>query len=224
MGSYYSNDCEPCPLKPAPYRIVRLFHGWTGWIMCLWLFIVAITVWCMFIDKINNAPMLIPGLLIATIVVAVFFMLLNIFYFGPYNFTRKVNTIGECKKLAPLYNRKVARDLQFHNDEWLMRKVLLGSAFILLFIAIFLGENGLNSFQPLPGVFTNDDVMNYVKVKGFQLAVLGLAGMAGVIFFESHSDFLYRTLTAMNNQFGDAVEGGELPMRTSIKSDQSFFG
>lgn len=220
MGSYYSNDCGP-GLKPAPYRIVRMYHGWLGWIAFFWQFVVAIVISCLFIGSINTQPFLLPGFLIASIIVYVIFMLINIFYFGPYNFTRPVPSIGVCNPPKSVtYNRKIARDLCFHSDEWHFRIGLLGSAFVLLFLAIFLGQNGLNTFQPLPAIFVNTDVMNYAIVKGFQIATIGLAGILMVVFFASQSDFLYRTLTAMNDQFGES-SGGELPLRA--KGNTEFF-
>jgi len=210
MGGYNAKCDE---LKPAPYRIVRLYHGWLGYIAFFWQLVVAIIMGCLIIDAINTQPFLLPGFLIVSCVGYTLFMLIDIFFFGPYNFVRPIVGLASLNHNHLItYQIKLARDLQFHNDEKHFRVGLLLSAFLLLFLSIFLYNNGLNTFQPIPAIFTNADVMWFGINKVFQAGTLAICGILSLILFDSHSDLIFRTLTEMNRRVGNEFEGGELPL------------
>jgi hypothetical protein len=169
----------------------------------------------MIIGAYNQGPWTLIALVITTILLNLGFWLWNAFSFAPYYATRMHKSYETStdegtvviEREERTYPQKVAADLKCHNDQNHFQSSFWRSIFILLFLAIFLGQNGVHTFQPLPVAPTAAQTTNFVISKLFQLMVLGSAAWSFNLLMETHSDFMWRHMTAANDQRRD--EGKE---------------
>lgn len=204
-----------CPRYESRWALP--FVGIMGWIYYVWELFIIIAVMCTITDNWNNAPWLFIGVLITSIVVGFVLWLINAFYFMPYYATRASRYYRSEPGVLPemimereerTYAGKVREDLKAHNDQEHFQGVVFRSAVILIFLGIYIGQNGTQSFQPIPAAPTEVQIMNYVVSKVFQLMILGCAAWSYGRLAETHSDFMWRHMTAENNQYREK-NGGE---------------
>jgi hypothetical protein len=206
-------------------RIAQPYVGWAGIVMYIWELIVMLWVFCMFVDVYNNQPFTFMGLIITTCVVAAILWLVNCLRCAPYYQTMPTTVYEKgdrseilVMKKAPNYAIKLQRDLQFHHDQTHFQSTLFSLSMVILFLGVFLGLNGLHSFQPIPSSFTNLDTMNYVKVKGFHLIVIGCLAWSFAHLMESKSDLIFRHFTAMNKEHREENGGKDYPLGNKLNS------
>ncbi len=188
------------------------FVGYMGWFFYVWELFVIIAVMCTLIDAWNNAPGLFLGVVVTNIGVAFILLMVNGFYFMPYyatRLTKKFEVSNEPAMLPEMimvreersYAGKVREDLKAHNDQEHFQGVIFRNIIILIFLAVIVGTRGTQSFQPIPAVFINNDIMNYVVIKCFQLLILASAAWSFSRLAETHSNFMWRHMTAENVQY-----------------------
>lgn len=191
-------------------RYALPFVGWMGWIFYAWELFIILAVMCTLTDNWNNAPWLFISVLIVSIVLAFAFLLFNIFYWMPYYATRVSRRYTAEPGVFPemvmereerTYAGKVREDLKAHNDQEHFQGVMFRSAVILIFLGVYIGQHGTQSFQPLVAGYTEVEIMNYVISKLFQLMILGCAAWSYGRLAETHSDFMWRHMTAENKQY-----------------------
>lgn len=219
---------EQVPPKYASRWAVP-FVGILGWSFYVWDLFVVIFLFVMFIDVYNTGPWLPIGLLIANIIVSFGFWLANGFWFAP-NYQTKQMKVCEPGCAAEVvmvrqeleYAGKVRNDLKYHNDQEHFQGELIRSLFILAFMGSFTGMSGAGiSFQPLAGIFSNFDVMNYVLSKGFIIMILGSAAWSFGRLCETHSDFMWRHMTAVNSAYEEKNGGKSLPLGASNNNNNN---
>jgi hypothetical protein len=193
------------------------FVGYLGYFFYVWELFVILGVMCTMIDVWNNAPWLFISVLIVNIVLAFGFWMFTGFYFMPYYATRPSKKfIAEPGQLPEItmereersYAGKVREDLKAHNDQEHFQNVLFRSIVILIFLGVFLGTRGVVSFQPLATGFTEVEITNYVISKFFQMMILACAAASYMRLGETHSDLIWRHMTAENTQYREK-NGGE---------------
>ncbi len=193
------------------------FVGGLGWFFYLWDLFVVVFLFVMFIDVYNTGPWLPIGLLITTIVVSFILWLVNGFWFAPNYQTKLMKSCepgcaGEVVMVRQDldYCGKVRCDLKYHNDQEHFQGELFRSIFIIIFLGAFTGLSGSAgvSFQPLPIGPTNTEIMNYVLSKGFIIMILGSAAWSFGRLAETHSDFMWRHMCAVNEAY-EAANGGK---------------
>jgi hypothetical protein len=191
----------------VPARHPKYFHSWMGYLGFFWQFVLLCCVSAQFLNGINTMWFFTPGFLIATVVLYIIFYLVNMFYYGPYYKKRKEIHLGKCGDIKmdnckpASYNEIVRNDLKYHNDEWHFKVCILGYGFVLITYGIMLAFDGNNTFQPLPTVPTNDDIMALILVKIFQAGICFAAGAVILFFlFETRSCLHYSYWTSLNKQ------------------------
>jgi hypothetical protein len=201
MGNLSLNCSNP--KKP---RHPTFFHGILGWIEYTWEFIVLCVVAAQFLGGITEKWPLTLGLLITTILVSGSFMLANMCWLGPNYKKRKflpIKTHCEKKddtkvKCELTFNEKVCNDLKYHSDDEHFRISALAPCFVVIIYGIFIRYNGQSTFQPLPTVPNHDDIMGFVRMMGFHLMQMGIAGTILISAFRTHWCFLYTYWTELN--------------------------
>lgn len=211
--------------QPPKYasRFAIPYVGWLGWAFYGWDLFVVLFLFVMFIDKYNTGPWLPIGLLITTVAVSFILWLVNGFWFAPNYQTKAMKA---CEPGCPSevvmvrqeleYAGKVRNDLRFHNDQEHFQGELFRSIFIIVFLGLFTGFSGSAgvSFQPIV-VITATEIMNYVLSKGFIIMILGSAAWSFGRLAETHSDFMWRHMTAINTAFEEQHGGKSLPLGES---------
>ncbi len=190
------------------WRLALPFVGMLGWIFYVWdLFVVGFML-VMFIDVYHSGwpPIMIVAV---TIVVSFAFWLINAAYFAPNYKTRQVQS---CEATCPTevvmvreereYPSALRYDLKYHNDQEHFQGELFRSLVILIFLAVFVGTKGIDTtFQPADLVYSDVSFATYVISKGFLFMILGSAAWSFGRLAETHSDFAWRHLTAINTEY-----------------------
>lgn len=209
--------------KPCPYgnRFARLFHTWYAYLIFAIGVVITIVVALMFIDVIVTLPLLLPLLLFFYWLLCLASLFFGIFYWGARFRTRLVKVkSGECepdKEVPADENKQRERLLQLGNGQWLLLYLVVAIFVVLVFLTVFLWDEGLETWQPLPLLANNVQLMNYIKIKGFQLMVLGVLMGAFIIVLYAGSDYMYRQFYALNNAY-NKQHGSNLPV------DQQYHG
>ena len=211
--------------------------GGAGIFSLIWKIIVALWVLSMVIDAYNIYWFTLPGLLISMIVLDFVLWCITVFWWAP-RFQVRVVT-GYERAMYPVsrgeggynpeteestvidknidYPRLIYRDLQHNQDQGMLQASLIANLFVLIFLAIFLGQNGQSTFQPIPAVFINADIMNYVIAKAFQLMVLGVVAVAIALMSNCLPSFLWRHMTAIGKDY-EARTGNEMVLGNKMGS------
>lgn len=206
------------------------YVGYLGWFFYVWDLFVVVFLFVMFIDQYNTGPWLPIGLVITTIVVSFILWLVNGFWFAPNYQTKAMKACepgcaGEVVMVRQEldYAGKVRNDLRFHNDQEHFQGELFRSIFILFFLGLFTGLSGSAgiSFQPIAALFNNIDIMLYVLSKGFIIMILGSAAWSFGRLAETHSDFMWRHMTAVNTAYEEANNGKSLPLGSPVNNGNS---
>jgi hypothetical protein len=194
-------------------KIAYLYHSGLGYIGFIWQLLMALIALTMLCGHfVHNATPTLLGLVVVTFVVYLVFFLLNMLNRGPSFATRprmansSPMTTEECNKPCGelTWEHIMTRDLRFHNDQWHFSFVLLSYFFILIFLAVFLGQRGTATpspdFNMVPIAYSDVDYGNHKIFGFFQLAVLAVAAICGLIWLETHSCFAYTQLISGNSK------------------------
>lgn len=195
----YINEDKPCP---TGNRFARMFQAWYGWLLFAIGVVITIIVFLMFINVINDAPLLLPLLLFFFWLLCLGMLFFGIFYWGA-RFRDRLARVksGECesdKEVPADENKQRERLLNLGGSQWLLFYFVIAIFFVLLFLTIFLWTEGLETWQPLPVAPTNIELMNFILIKGFQMMVLGVFSGAFIIILYTGSDFSYRQFRSLN--------------------------
>ncbi len=221
---------EQVALPKYASRWALPFVGGLGWFFYVWDLFVVVFLFVMFIDVYNTGPWLPVGLVITTIVVSFILWLVNGFWFAPNYQTRTMKSCDPgCAGEVVLvrqeldYAGKVRNDLKYHNDQEHFQGELFRSIFIIIFLGAFTGLSGSAgvSFQPIPPIATNIDIMNYILSKGFIIMILGSAAWSFGRLAETHSDFMWRHMTAVNTAYEEKNGGKSLPLGSSSNNNNT---
>jgi hypothetical protein len=195
------------------------FVGYLGWAFYVWDGFVVAFMLTMFIDGYHSgwAPIMIVPV---TIIVSFAFWLANGCYFAPNYQTRVLqacdgNTPAEVVMVREEreYASKVRHDLRYHNDEEHFRGELFRSIVLLVPLGIFVGTMGVdNTFQAASLVYSDVSFSTYIISKGFLIMILGSAAWSFGRLAETHSDFAWRHMTAINEEFQKKNNGQSLPV------------
>lgn len=205
----YFDERKPCP---HGHRLARSYHSWIGVVMLALLVPLSLIHALMFINVITTAPLLMPLINFFYWLLAIFFFLFNVFYWGA-TFRDRLTTSNEARGLAdamtpgreaPDANMVRDRLLRLGNDQWLLTFLIVTEFFFLLFLTIFLWCQGLETWQPLPAGFDETEATNFVLIKGFQLAALAIYAGALIVVLFTGSDFAYRQAMAVNMAYQEA--------------------
>lgn len=199
MQNILTDETKPCPYGN---RFARLFHTWYAYVIVVLGLVLTIVVALMFIDVINSLPLLLPLLLFFYWLICVAALFFGIFYWGARFRTRQAKVqSGECqsdKEVPADENKQRERLLCLGNGQWLLLYLVVAIFVVLLFLTVFLWRQGLETWQPLPIAANDIELMNYIKIKGFQIMVLGVLTGAFIIVLYTGSDFVYRQFRALD--------------------------
>ncbi len=202
----YFDEKKPCPLG---HRLARSYHSWIGVVVLALLVPLSLIHGLMIIGVINTAPLLMPLLNFFYWLLACFFFVFNVFYYGA-TIRDRLTTSNQAQGLSdassagrelPDDNKVRDRLLRLGNDQWLVVYLIIALFVFLLFLTIFLWQQGLATFQPLPAGFDEVEASNFVIIKLFQAFALGIYGGALCIVLYTGSDFAYRQAMATNKAF-----------------------
>ena len=207
-----------CPKYASRWAVP--YVGWLGWFFYFWDLLVVVLMFVMYIDVYNTGPWLPIGVTITTILVSFAFWLINGFWCAPNYQTRatKICEPGAGPEVVMVreerdYAGKVRMDLKCHNDQEHFQGELFRSIFIIIFLGAFTGIAGSGvSFQPLSPLYSNIGSMNYILSKGFVVMIIGSAAWSFGRLAETHSDFMWRHMTAVNEEYEKKNEGKSLPV------------
>ncbi len=200
------DESHPAPLG---HRLARPYFSWIAYVLIVVNIPILLVVSLQAIDVITWAPLLLALMLLVDWFVILFMFLFNALYWGARfrdrltsSNRRKDGTDAvsehDCDSEAPDENMMRDRLLRLGNDQWLMSYLLIAIFCVLLFLTIFLWTTGLATYAPIPTVFTAEDVMHYVIMKGFQGATIALLNAAFLILMYTGSDFAYRQAFAID--------------------------
>lgn len=205
----YFDEKKPCP---HGHRLARSYHSWIGVVMLVLLLPLSLIHGLMFINVITTAPLLMPLLNFFYWLLAIFFFLFNVFYWGA-TWRDRLTTSNTAQGLSdsltpgrelPDANKVRDRLLRLGNDQWLLTFLIVTEFVFLLFLTIFLWCQGLETWQPLPAGFDEVEATNFVLIKGFQLAAMAIYAGAVIVVLFTGSDFAYRQAMAVNMAYEDA--------------------
>lgn len=224
-------------------RFASLYHSWMGYLEGTWQFIFCLMTLCMaFGHFVNSSTPVLLSFAVITFIVNLTLFWVNSRWYGATFTTRKYLNIemDACLSVCydtPNYDRILARDLKFHNDQWHFSFVTLAYFFIVLFFAIFLGLNGTATPSPdyneYPAVYSAVDNHNHQIVKIVQGAVLVVGAIVAFLMLETHSCFMHSTFVSLNNDLvsGKFSQGLSTPSENGVSGymggsvlNRPFFG
>ena len=203
-------------------RYASLYHSWMGYLGFFLQLVLGLMTFSMLIGQWqSSSTVTLLAFVIIYWVVYVIFCIVNSVWYGP-TFTSRlywgIDPEGLYRVLrdTPTYDRMIARDLKFHNDQWHFSVGVFGYFFIMLFLAIFLGIAGTANpspdFNTAATVYSATANSNFVIIKLFQLIVLGVAGFLSIILFSTMACFMHSTMINLNLQATDNIRTpSELP-------------
>jgi hypothetical protein len=225
-------QCEPKCAPTFCTRVAWPFVGALGWVAYILEAVVIIWVSLMLIGVVRQDPYIILGLLLGIILVDFVFWIGNIFWCAPSYATSAVQATG-CAPADLIvrdrpynYACKVAFDLKHGNDQAHLQTTILGGLFTLLLFGIFVGVRSVNAFNTLPAAPTGDQIMLFVIAKALEVMIIAAIGMSFHIHLtETHSDFMWRHLTAINEQYKAKNEGETLALgKQSRQNNNNNYG
>jgi len=207
--SQESEEKKSKKLKKSDILFARPYFSPIGWTLLAVCVPITVVVFLMLNGVINDQGFLLEGLHIGIWVLTAILYLVNELKYGPdydkrltSKNTRKGGQLDEyvCEGESPDENVKRERLLNYYNDQWLLRFILLATFFIVLFLGIYMGMNGgIMQYQPLPAVPTTQEFQNYIVYKCYQLITLAIFGGAFIVLMYTGSDFIYRQMVILSN-------------------------
>lgn len=208
-------------------RFARIFHSWIDWILYLWQLVLSLMAFCAICGFWQNSSTitLLMFLILSFVAYGTGFIVNRQWYSATFA-TRKHLQLSreECWKVCadtPSYAIVIARDLKFHNCQTHTSVGMLGYIFMIIFFAAFLGVQG--TANPVPDFNTPAPVynallsQNFLVVKLFWLAVLGMAAGFAFLLLKADACFIYDTLISlnddlMNGRYGTSGKGLRVPV------------
>ena len=218
MGTENSKECEQDEKKMKwGFRMTRPYIGYAGMVASVIEFVWIIVLLCMITGFFSNDAILL-AIMLVLFVIGVVGLMVNAFWMNPkYNKAKTDSSSSSSEPIIDppgkpsLYAKALKYDLNAGNDEKHFRHLVMSSLFLIIFYGIFLAKHGIHAFQPIPAVFTNYDIMHYFISKIYQVLTLLVCAKSFYELNDSHSDFAWRHMVAINKKNADN-NGPNMPL------------
>ena len=201
MSNLAYDEKNPAPLG---HRLARPYVSWMSYVVMVIGIPISIVLWLYLLEWCTSFSLTIPILILVYMLITLGFFLLNALWWGAQYRDRLTTSNGkgdgmdavsgdDCSAEEPDENLMRDRLLRLNQDQWYMSSLLIMLLVLEVFLTIFLGTSGLDTYAPFPAVFGNGFfVRNNIIMKIFYGLFLGTIGASFMILMYTGSDYAYR--------------------------------